>query len=142
MALSLEDAAFLERQHRAAMVTVGDDGFPKLARVAVALVDGKLWSSGTQDRVRTGRLRRDPRCTLFVFDEGFSWLGLETRVTILEGPAVPEQSVQLFRFMQDRPSGPLSWFGGDVDEDAFRHTMIDEGRIIYEFVVVRSYGMR
>lgn len=50
--------------------------------------------------------------------------------------------MQLFRVMQDRPSGPLSWFGGDVEEDSLRQTMIDEGRLIYEFDVVRSYGMR
>lgn len=89
MALSVEDAAFLQGHRQAAMVTVGEDGYPKLARVGLALVDGKLWSSGTQDRVRTARLRRDPRCTLFVFDPGFLWLALETTVTILEGPAVP-----------------------------------------------------
>ena len=66
------------------MITIGESGFPKPVRVGIALVDGKLWSSGTQHRVRTWRLRRDPRCTLFVFDQAFRWLALETTVTILE----------------------------------------------------------
>jgi hypothetical protein len=66
MDLADADAEFLSSEHAAAMVTVGSDGRPKVARVGVALVDGRLWSSGRQDRVRTGRLRRDPRCTLYV----------------------------------------------------------------------------
>ena len=71
MSLSQDEVSFLERQHSAAMITIGSGGMPKPARVGIALVDGKLWSSGTQDRVRTRRLRQDPRCTLFVFDQAF-----------------------------------------------------------------------
>ena len=77
------------------MITIGEDGFPKAVRVGVALVDGELWSSGTADRVRTARLRQDPRCTLFVFDPRFEWMSLETTVTILDGPDAPAQSLQL-----------------------------------------------
>jgi hypothetical protein len=107
----------------------------------VALVDGKLWSSGTQDRLRTRRLRRDPRCTLFVFDQQFSWLTLETTVTLLEGPEAAARNLQLFRVMQSRPSGPLSWFGGELDEAPFLQAMATEGRLIYEFDITRSYGL-
>ena len=82
------------------MITIGESGFPKPVRVGIALVDGKLWSSGTQHRVRTCRLRRDPRCTLFVFDQAFRWLALETTVTILEGPEAATQNLRLFRVMQ------------------------------------------
>src|SRR4029450_13989287 len=105
MSLSEQDLDFLANNHSAAMITVGRDGAPKAARVGVALVDGKLWSSGTADRVRTRRLRRDPRCTLFVFDTGFAWLALETSVTILDGSDAPERSLRLFRVMQDRATG-------------------------------------
>ena len=128
------------RQHSAAMITIGEGGWPKPVRVGIALVDGKLWSSGTQDRVRTRRLRRDPRCTLFVFDQAFRWLAVEATVTILEGPEAAAQNLQLFRVMQDRPGGPLSWFGGELDEGAFLQAMADEHRLIYEFDVHRSYG--
>jgi hypothetical protein len=104
------------------------------ARVGVVLVDGKLWSSGTQDRARTRWLRRDPRSTLFVFDPtGFNYLNIECRVRILEGADVPEQSLRLFRVMQGRPTGPLSWFGGTKSEPEFLQTMRDEKRLIYEF---------
>ena len=32
--------------------------------------------------------------------------------------------------------------GGGVDEEAFRQTMADEGRLIYRFDVQRTYGLR
>jgi hypothetical protein len=54
---------------------------------------------------------------------------------------VPRQSVRLFRAMQGKPDGPLSWFGGELAEDVFVQRMVDEGRIIYEFDVHHAYGM-
>jgi hypothetical protein len=141
MPLSEEDNDFLAKNHSAAMITVAPDGIAKTARVGVALVDGKLWSSGTRDRVRTRRLRRDPRCTLFVFDNTFAWLALETTVTILEGPDAPDLNLRLFRMMQSQPTGPLTWFGAELDEAAFLQAMADEGRLIYEFAVQRAYGL-
>jgi Pyridoxamine 5'-phosphate oxidase len=141
MSLTAAEFEFLESQHRAAMITIGAGGAPKAVRVGVALVDGKLWSSGTQDRVRTRRLRRDPRCTLFVFDAGFSFLTLETTVTILDGPDAATQNLRLFRVMQSRPTGPLAWYGTDLDEPSFLQRMQEEGRIVYEFDVSRSYGL-
>ncbi len=142
MSISEADLAFLADNHSAAMITVGADGSAKVVRVGVALVDGRLWSSGTQDRIRTPRLRTDPRCTLYVHAEGFSWLALETTVTILDGPDVVDLSVRMFRDMQGRPDGPLSWFGGELSEEDFRTTMVTEGRLLYEFDVHHSYGMR
>jgi hypothetical protein len=52
------------------MITVTADGTATAARVSVAVVDGLLWSTGTVDRARARRLRRDPRATLFMFEPG------------------------------------------------------------------------
>jgi hypothetical protein len=141
MAVADNDLAFLDDNHSAAMITVAPDGRAKVARVGVAVVDGKVWSSGTADRIRTKRLREDPRCTLYVHDAGFGWVALETNVTILDGPEAPEQSLRLFRLMQGRPTGSLSWFGGELDEAAFLETMRDEKRLIYQFEITRTYGL-
>jgi PPOX class probable F420-dependent enzyme len=138
---SAKEAEFLGTHRTAAMITVTPDGVAKTARVGVALVDGKLWSSGTQDRVRTRRLRSDPRCTLFVFSDSFNWLTVESTVTILDGPDAPELNVRLFRVMQSRPTGPLSWFGGELDEEAFKARMVEDQRLVYQFDVQRTYGM-
>jgi hypothetical protein len=140
MTLSEAHAAFLQDHHSAAMITLASDGTPRAVRVGVAMVDGKLWSSGTKARVRTKRLRRDPRCTLFVFDPGWSWMALETTVHLLEGPDAPELNVRLFRLMQNRPTGNLSWFDGEYEEDDFLRMMVGEGRLISEFEIHRAYG--
>ena len=140
MSLAADEVQFLDQNRSAAMITVGADGVAKAVRIGLALVDGELWSSGTRDRVRTRRLRRDPRCTLFVFDPGFLWLALETTVEILDGPDAADDNVRLFRTMQRRPDGPLSWFGGEYDVDRFRQMMIEEGRLIYQFRIHRFYG--
>jgi hypothetical protein len=76
------------------------------------------------------------------FGTGFDALTLETTVEILDDSDVPERSVRLFRQMQARADGPLRWYGQELDEPAFRHAMIDQGRIIYQFDVDKAYGLR
>ena len=133
------------------MITLRADGTPHAVRVAVGLVEGKIWSSGTQRRVRTKHLRRDPRSTLFVYDtqEGarsWRWLGIETTATILEGPNVPDLSLRLFQVFQrhmtpePRP-GHVMWGGQEKTIEEFLKTMVEEQRLIYEFEVWRTYGM-
>jgi len=75
----------------------------------------------------------------------FAWLGIEATVTILEGDAA-EQSIRLFRAMQaDMPRPPrrghLFWEGQERTEEEFLGSMRREGRLIYEFEVVRTYGL-
>jgi PPOX class probable F420-dependent enzyme len=141
MSLTDKDRQFLATHHSAAMMTLRPDGRPHAVRVGLALVDGKLWSSGVRSRVRTAHLRRDPRCTLLVFDPRWSYLTLETNVTIIDGPEVPEMSVRLFRVMQGRPAGNLLWTGSERTPEQFVRIMVQEQRLIYEFEVVRAYGL-
>lgn len=141
MNLTEPERRFLAANVSAAMITAAPDGVAKATRVGVALVDRKLWSSGTQSRVRTKRLRRDPRCTLYVHDNAFGFLTLETTVTILDGADAPELNLRLFRQMQGRPTGPLSWFGGEFEEADFLAQMKSEERLIYEFEPHRTYGL-
>ena len=142
---------FIEESGSAAMITLRKDGTPVAVRVGVAVVDGKIWSSGTKTRVRTKHLRRDPRSTLFVFESGaagaaFRYLSLETTVKILDGPDAPQLSVKLFEAMQARlpsrpPEGKLMWFGQALSVEDFLAKMVEEQRLIYEFEVKRAYGM-
>ena len=136
--------SFLKSNHSAAMTTLRSDGTPHVARVGVALVDGKIWSSGTQTRVRTKHLRRDSRSTLFVYDNEWRWLGAECTVTILDGPDAPQLHLRLFQVMQQGmpvPAGQINWFGGMMSHEEFLKTMVEEQRLIYEFNIVRAYGM-
>lgn len=141
MGLSERELDFIRANSSAAMVTVGSDGLPKTARVSVGVVDGRLWSSGTADRVRTRRLRRDPRCTLFVFGGDWQWLTLETLVTILDDSDSPALNVRLIRELENRPTGSISWLGGrELSEAEFLDEMVSDHRLLYEFEVQRSYG--
>src|SRR5438552_18167075 len=99
MNLTDKDRAFLDAHHAAEMITLRADGTPHAKRVGVALVDGMLWSSGTHDRLRTGLLRRDPGCTLFVFDPTRHYMTLETMVTMLEGHDAPRQRMRLLQVL-------------------------------------------
>jgi PPOX class probable F420-dependent enzyme len=146
MRLDAAATAFLEKNHSAAMTTLRADGTPHTVRIGVALVEGKVWSSGTQGRLRTRHLRRDPHSTLFVFDSQWQYLTLECTVRILEGPEAPEQNLRLFQLMQAgmtpaRTAGKLLWYGAEKTVDEFLAAMREEHRLIYEFDVLRSYGM-
>jgi hypothetical protein len=140
MNLSDEQRALLDAQPAAAMITVTPDGVAKAVRVGVGVIDGRVLSSGTEGRVRTSRLRRDPRCTLYVQDPGYGYLVLETIVTIDDGSDVAARTLRLMRHFQNRPEGPVSWFGTNLTEEEFVQTMVKERRILYDFEVLRAYG--
>ena len=138
--------AFLEANQSAAMITLRANGAPHVARIGLGVIDGKIWRSGTQGRVRTKHLRRDPRATLFVFETGYRWLGLETTVTILEGQDVPQLTLRFMRSLQagidPQPApGRITWFGQQKTEEEFLQIMVDERRLLYEFDITRAYGM-
>jgi hypothetical protein len=66
---------------------------------------------------------------------------LESTVTILDGPEAPDLNLRLFRVMQGKPTGPLSWFGGELEEADFLADMQAEQRLIYEFEPHHTYGL-
>ena len=143
MDLSEQQRAFLGKNHSAAMITLRANGTPHVVRVGVALVESKVWSSGIPNRLRTRHLRRDPRSTLFVFEPGWSWLALESTVTIHNGPDAAQMNLRLFQEMQkDRglPEGTLLWNNQQMTLEEFLQTMRDEQRLIYEFAPTRIYG--
>ena len=123
---------FLSEHHGAIVVTMKANGTPHVARVFVGLVEDKLWSSGTQGRRRTQHLRRNPQATLCVFEDGrpYRWLGLETRVTILDGADAPMQNLALYRVIAGEPD----------DITVYVEAMVAEQRLIYEFAIERVYG--
>ncbi len=123
---------FLENHHAAVMASIKKDGQPHVARIACGLVEGRLWSSGTQTRARTRYLRRDPRATLFVMDtkDAYHWLGLECTVNLLEGPGAVDQNLALYRVLAGEPT--------DLEE--YRSAMVAEQRLIYEFEIHGAYG--
>ena len=88
-------------------------------------------------------MRRDPRSTLFVWEQGYGYLSLECTVRILDGADAAEQSVRLFDAMQAgrEDKSTLMWNGKPLSREDFLQAMKDEKRLIYEFDVQREYGM-
>ncbi len=125
------------------MTSLKRDGTPHTVRVGVALVDGKLWSSGTAERKRTAHLRRDPRATVMVFDSAWNYLTVEATVTVLDGPESASSSLRLFHVMQNRApdSETIMWDGVETAPDDFLRSMDEERRLIYQFNPVRVYGL-
>ena len=60
---------------------------------------------------------------------------------MIEGADACAMNLRLFRQMQNRPTGNLSWFGKELSPEAFLQVMAEEKRLIYEFEVIRGYGM-
>ncbi|MBM2810347.1 MAG: hypothetical protein HW416_1106 [Chloroflexi bacterium] len=121
--------AFVEKYRSAAMITARANGKAHVARCNVNVVNGKLWSSGTEDRVRTRNLRRDPRATLFIWGDDRAWVGIEAGVTMLSGPEGWQGNLDLRQSM-----------GRNPEPVAFLKEMEEEGRLIYEFEITRVYG--
>jgi PPOX class probable F420-dependent enzyme len=124
---------FLEKYHDAVQTTLKKDGTAHVARIGVGLVDGKLWSSSTNTRVRTKHLKRDPRSTLMVIGTGrYEWMALETEVKIIDdGDGTIEENLELYRVIA----------GKDPDDmEDYNRGMRDEQRIVYEFNIKRAYG--
>ena len=123
---------FLRNNHSAIFVTARTSGMPHVARVNCTLVGAKMYSSGTQTRVRLKHVRANPRAAMCVLrEEDHSlWLGLEGRITIIEWPEAFDKLLAIRRATGREPD----------DMEAFRQTMIREQRLIFELDVTRTYG--
>jgi Pyridoxamine 5'-phosphate oxidase len=142
--------SFLERHPDTAMVTTRPDGRQHVARIEVALVGERLRSSGSAQLVRTKHLRSDPRCTLFVFaaPPDPRWMGLDTVVSLIEGPESPRLHVELMR-ARHRDLAPEGKVLGHDDslgrdrlfsEHEFAEHIRVSGRLLYDFEIVKTYG--
>src|SRR5436309_2605797 len=104
------------REHKSAIVvTVRPDGSSHTARVTAGVVDGKVWTTGTQTRVRVKHLRSNPRASIAIVANDGRWLGIEANVTLLDGPDAPQLCLALRSANGQAPK--------DVDE--FLRTMIE-----------------
>jgi hypothetical protein len=71
------------------------------------------------------------------------WLGLETTVTILDGPGPGPAALHLPLFRAILGLGPgqtIAWGDHEVTDDELVAMMAAEERLIYEFQIHRAYG--
>lgn len=138
---------FVAEHPDAAMITLRGDGSPHVARVELGVVDGRIRSSGAPGLVRTGNVRRDHRCTLFVFGPPPLWLGIEAVATILDGPDADIHSARLMRARHpDTSVGYVMAHDQSIESDRaytlaeYRTHVQTNGLFVFDFDIVRSYG--
>jgi PPOX class probable F420-dependent enzyme len=119
--LSTQQHAFLEGNHSTVMATVDDRGRPHAVPVLCALVDGQLWSSGTEGRVRTRYLAARPYASLTVLGRGFwgEWLTVSGPVETRRGRRF-EDNLRLYRAATGRDPDDL---------EEYRAAMVAERRL-------------
>lgn len=147
MELTSGERQFVAAHPHSAMITVDVRGRPKAVKIEAAMVDGCLESASHADKVRTRRLRIDPRCTLYFADDEHRWLSLEADVEIVDGPDAPAQLLRYFRVRDGKPTEPLDYHSDrshydGLDDKAFQKVMADENAVLYRFTVTKSYGNR
>ena len=145
---STEQLVFVEQFPDAGMVTLRRDGSAHVARIELGVVDGQIMTSGGPELIRTRHLRRDSRCTLFVFGPHPQWLGLETRARILDGGQAPQLLMALMRARHGDNAPPGSVLAHDDElerdrlypEQEYLDLVRAAGRFVITFDVLRGYG--
>jgi PPOX class probable F420-dependent enzyme len=91
---------FLTTHHRAVLATWRRDGRPQLSPVSVGIdAAGRAIVSTRETAYKTRNLRRDPRASLCVFDDGFfgPWVQIDGTAEVVSLPDAMELLVDYYR---------------------------------------------
>ncbi|HTV11620.1 MAG TPA: PPOX class F420-dependent oxidoreductase [Acidimicrobiales bacterium] len=116
------DLEFFEQNHRAILATYRRDGRPQLSPVVCALGNNSRILISTRAATAKARnLRRDPRASICVIDNGFfgRWAQVDGTATVIELP----EAMELLRFTYRQVAGE------HPDWDEFERDMVSQGRI-------------
>ncbi|HEU0132809.1 MAG TPA: PPOX class F420-dependent oxidoreductase [Mycobacteriales bacterium] len=122
---------FVRDNHRAVLATRHADGRPQLSPVLVAVApDGRLAVSTRETAVKTRNVRRDPRVSLCLLDDGFfgDWALAEGVAEVL---SLPEAMEPLVRYYRDVAGEHPDW-------DEYRAAMERERRVLLLVDVERA----
>jgi PPOX class probable F420-dependent enzyme len=122
---------FIREHHRAVLATYRRDGQVQLSPVAATVdSEGRVVVSTRETAVKARNLRRDPRASVCVLNEGFfgEWHVVEGRVEIVALPEAMEPLVDYYR----RTAGE------HPDWDEYRAAMTNERRVLVRLSVERS----
>jgi PPOX class probable F420-dependent enzyme len=122
---------FIRANHHAVMATFRKDGRPALSPVTVALDEqGWVVVSTRETAMKVKHLRRDPRVTITVLNDGFygEWVQVEGTAEIVELPDAMEPLIDYYR----------SASGEHPDWDDYRAAMVRDQRVIVRFSIERA----
>ena len=122
---------FIRSNHRAVMLTHRSDGRPQMSPV-VCNVDagGRIAVSTRETALKTKNLRRDPRVSLCVVNDGFygDWIQVDGTAEVTSLPDAMEPLVDYYRSIS----------GEHPDWDEYRNAMERERRVIVRITVDRA----
>ena len=114
---------FVRRNHRAVLATMRKDGRPQLSPVLVGLAgDGRLTVSTRETAVKTRNVRRDPRVSICLLNDGFfgEWAVVDGTAEVVALPEAMDLLVEYYRGIS----------GEHPDWDDYRAAMERERRVI------------
>jgi len=127
------DAAlgFIRVNHRAVMLTYRADGRPQLSPIVCNVdADGRVAVSTRETALKTRNLRRDPRVSLCVLNDGFygDWIQVDGTAEVVSLPDAMDPLVDYYRSIS----------GEHPDWDEYRNAMERERRVIVRISVDRA----
>src|ERR1700743_2572909 len=132
-------AELIAGQRQGGLVTLRKDGRPQLSNVNYAWYpeEQTIRVSTTDDRAKTGNMRRDPRVSFHVTSGDFwSYVVVDGHAELSEVARDPhdaavEELVDLYRAVQ----------GVHPDGDDYRAAMVRDRRLVLRLRAERAYGM-
>jgi PPOX class probable F420-dependent enzyme len=122
---------FISENHRAVLATRRRDGSPQLSPVAAAVDDtGRVVVSSRETAVKAKNLRRDPRASLCVMNDGFygPWVQVDGAAEVVSMPDAMDGLIAYYRQVS----------GEHPDWDEYRAAMQREKRVLLRVTVERA----
>jgi PPOX class probable F420-dependent enzyme len=122
---------FIRENHRAVMMTLRANGDPQLSPVMCGIdSDGKVALSTREPSMKVKNLRRDPRISMCVLNDGFfgEWIQIDGTAEIVSLPEAMELLVAYYR----------SLAGEHPDWDEYRASMERERRVLVRIDIERA----
>lgn len=122
---------FIRSNHRAVLATFRRDGRPAISPILVTLDDeDRVIISTREPAMKVQHVRRDPRVSLVVMNDGFfgEWVQAEGTAEVVELPDAMETLVAYYRSIS----------GEHPDWDDYRAAMQRDRRVIIRFAIERA----
>ncbi|MFC9693056.1 PPOX class F420-dependent oxidoreductase [Kribbella sp. NPDC056951] len=119
------------------LVTLKRDGRPQLSNITYVYDGERIRISLTDDRAKTKNLRRDPRASVYINENGGrGYIVLEGKAELTPVAADPnDATVEALVDYYRKGSGE------HPDWDEYRTVMVQDKRLLFSMTVEHSYGV-
>ena len=119
--------SFVSDNHRAVLATRRAGGDPQMSPVTVGVEDDKIVISSRETAYKVRNIRREPRVSLCVMNDGFfgHWIQVDGTADTLSLPDAMESLVEYYRGIR----------GEHPDWDEYRSVMEQEKRVVIRITI-------